>query len=136
MKTKKLTANVAGVRASIEYRPRARGRVGAGDVRRLELAAVAEILASSRPLSGEQLRWLRSVMGLDQIGLARLLGLSRATIIRYEAQGDLPRQSDYAIRFLVLRRLSPEGIELFAADLASAKPRPATARRRARRRAA
>ncbi len=120
---KKLSAKVAGVRVSVDYAANEDGRVGANDVRRLEIAGVAKILASPAALRGEQIRWIRSVLGLDPIHFAELLGLSRATIIRYEAEGDLPRPSDYAIRFLALAWLSPEGLKLEDAALASWKPK-------------
>lgn len=130
MKSKKLSAKVAGVRAAIDYEPKPGGRVRANDVRRLELASVAKILASPKPLTGEQVRWVRSVLGLDQIQFAKLLGMSRATIIRYEAHGDLPRPSDYAIRFLAVANLSSEGLELPSSSIPTrSQKRPARSAR-------
>lgn len=52
---------------------------------------VIHILKQSRPLTGEQIRFLRGYLHMKGVKLAKLLGTSQATIYRYEADKLIPK---------------------------------------------
>ena len=63
--------------------------------------AIARFIVNSpRPLRGQEARFLRTVLGLSQADMARLLGVDRATVIRWERERMKPlgRIQDIAVR--------------------------------------
>lgn len=52
---------------------------------------IAEIVVRSpNPMRGQELRFLRSILDLSQAGIAKLLGNTRPTIARWEAEKNTP----------------------------------------------
>lgn len=112
--TERLEARIGGAviatDAVIEHHPEHGRLIGLDAVRRLELEGVAKLVAHASPLAGAQIRFIRAVLRLDQETLARLLGLTRQTVIRYEQGEHVPIASDFAIRFLAQVKLAAEGM--------------------------
>jgi DNA-binding transcriptional regulator YiaG len=123
--TERLEARVGGVviatEAVVQEHPKHGRLIGLDVVRRLELEGVAKLVASASPLSGEQIRFIRRVLRIDQANLAALLGLTRQTVIRYEQGENVPIASDFAIRFLAQVKLAAEGMLIDLKTVARAK---------------
>ena len=111
---RKLEATIAGTKVAVEYQPKQHPKykklASAGDVRRLEVAAVVNMITRPEPLTGEEIRTTRRLLGFDQETFAELLGLARRTVIRHENGGDVPVATDFAIRFLAQVKLAAEGV--------------------------
>lgn len=59
------------------------------------------IICSPHALRGQEVRFLRSILDISQAGLGDILGKSRATVARWEAQpnGTIPGPEDRLLRF-------------------------------------
>lgn len=105
--------------------------------------AVLLVLGLDRCLSGRESQFLRkAALGIGQVELARRLGLTRATVARWEASRSLSGEHDFELRALVafyllkVSRLGPgpwkkrgaELIKLVTGDLDSARTSQAPAR--------
>lgn len=69
--------------------------------------AIAKAIANStRALRGQEARFLRVQLNLSQEGMARLLGVDRATVIRWERAREKPlgRMQDIAVRMTYAAR--------------------------------
>lgn len=72
--------------------------------------ATGELLGVDRRLSGEEARFLRkAAVRVTQPELATLLGVSRPTIARWEADASLTAEHDFELRSLVIGVLLKEG---------------------------
>ena len=61
-----------------------------------------QIVVSPRPLGGQEVRFLRSLLDITQADLARLLGSTRVSITRWENKPDdpIPGPADAAMRLI------------------------------------
>jgi DNA-binding transcriptional regulator YiaG len=66
----------------------------------LHLVIAMSIVNGKRPLRGQEVRFLRTVMNLSQETLAKALGVDRATVHRWEKARDKPlaMMQDIAVR--------------------------------------
>lgn len=79
----------------------AHGRgVSITDAEGLHRAIANAIVTGGRPLRGQEVRFLRSVLDLSQKSLGRVLGLDRSTVSRWEGEPNvpLPDQSERLLR--------------------------------------
>jgi len=67
---------------------------------RLHRAIASAVASGPRPLRGQEARFLRVMLNLSQADMARLLGVDRATVIRWEKARKKPlsRMQDIALR--------------------------------------
>lgn len=63
----------------------------------LHRAIAAAIVRNRDPLRGQEARFLRTILGLSQDQFAKLLGLDRATVIRWEKARSKPLARSYDI---------------------------------------
>ena len=84
---------------AVHETPYGRG-VAVTDADALHEAIARAIVASTRPLRGQELRFLRAMLGLSQAALGARLGTSRATVARWEGRPrePLPGTADRALR--------------------------------------
>ena len=93
------------LRNGFEYRDTARGRlVRVNDTNGLHAAIARWIVSSPGRLRGQEVRFLRSMLGLSQEGLGKLLRESRATVdagggSRRHARDEYDRKGRRAERF-------------------------------------
>lgn len=75
-------------------------------IRRLHKAIAKAIIHAPRRMSGKELRFLRTEMGLMQEDLAHLLGCERQAVGRWErGQFKMDAATDALMRFIVAERL-------------------------------
>lgn len=82
------------------------------DAEALHRAIARALVRSARPLRGQDARFLRVQLKLSQADLGRLLGIDRATVIRWEKARDesLGKMQDVALRSTFLAHMDePEG---------------------------
>ena len=72
------------------------------------------IINDSRPLRGQEARFLRVLLNLSQEAMAKALGVDRATIIRWERSRDKPLGTiqDIAVRTTYAARAKGDGFIL------------------------
>ena len=70
------------------------------DAEDLHRALAAGIVADKAPMSGQELRFIRKLMGLSQNGLARLLGSSDQRVARWEKGQPLDPSAERLIRMV------------------------------------
>lgn len=95
------------LRDGFEYRDTPRGRmVRVHDVNGLHVAIARWIVSSPARLRGQEVRFLRSMLGLSQEGFGKLLRQSRATVARWEGDRDkmIPSGSDDWLRVVYTKR--------------------------------
>jgi len=65
------------------------------------------IITNPQKLRGQEVRFLRSMFGLSQEGMARMLSISRSTIARWESDRnkEIPADADKSIRFRYMLKL-------------------------------
>ena len=68
----------------------------------LHEAIAREIVSSPRPIRGQEVRFIRSLLDLSQADLARTIGTTRASVARWEARGSLAIKgmADTALRLI------------------------------------
>jgi DNA-binding transcriptional regulator YiaG len=82
----------------------------------LHRAIGSDLVDLQRPLSGNELRFLRTELGLPQAALAAALGVDAQTVARWEKEEtDPPRTTDAAIRQMYSERIGEN--EAFSAIL-------------------
>jgi DNA-binding transcriptional regulator YiaG len=93
---------------------------------RLHRAIARAIVSSPRPLRGQDARFLRVMLELSQADLARLLGVDRATVIRWEKarKRALSRVQDIALRALYAARADRAALPGVAQGLRAGVARP------------
>jgi len=93
---------------------------------RLHRAIARTIAAGPRPLRGQDARFLRVMLELSQADLARLLGVDRATVIRWEKARKRPlsRVQDIALRTLYAARADQGALPGVAQGLRAESARP------------
>jgi DNA-binding transcriptional regulator YiaG len=57
---------------------------------RLHQAIARHIVSSARPICGQEVRFIRSILDASQEGLAEILGVTRVTIARWEKNPNKP----------------------------------------------
>lgn len=74
--------------------------VSIDDAEHLHQAIARDIIARPTRLRGQEVRFLRSLLDLPQVGLARVLGTKRLTVARWETapQRPIPGPADRALR--------------------------------------
>ncbi len=72
------------------------------DVDGLNKMLAKHVVTSQRPICGQEVRFLRSVLELSQTSLAKIMGVDRSTIARWESQPHEPIRdvNDTAIRLI------------------------------------
>jgi DNA-binding transcriptional regulator YiaG len=72
------------------------------DVDGLNKAIAKHVVTSPRPICGQEVRFLRSVLDLSQTSLAKIMGVDRSTIARWEGEPREPIRdvADTAIRLV------------------------------------
>lgn len=77
----------------------------------LHNAIASRIISDPRPLRGQDARFLRVVLRLSQERMAKLLGVDRATVIRWERGRDkaLAMMQDIAVRTTYAARAEGDG---------------------------
>ena len=73
------------------------------DAASLHRAIACHVVSVPGRLRGQEVRFLRSHLGLTQAGLAGILGTKRQTVVRWEAdpQAPIPGTADRALRLYV-----------------------------------
>ncbi len=89
----------------------------------LEVIIAKNIINLQRPLSGEELRYLRKTMNLSQKAIGEQIGLSEQTIARWEKDESKPsRSEDAVIRDLYCEYIDSDSkISFFLKAIASAE---------------
>jgi len=62
--------------------------------------AIARTLANKPRLTGAEIRFLRTEMGLSQRGLGELVGVSEQAVSLWERRGRLPKTADRLLRLI------------------------------------
>lgn len=90
------------------------------DINGLHKAIAAVIVDSSRPLTGEEFKFLRVELNVSQKLLGNRFGVSEQTIARYEKkQSEIPRTTDAALRSLYMESLDKNNPVSYFLDLLS-----------------
>jgi len=97
------------------------------DMNGLHFAIANAIVDSTRPLTGEEFRFLRIEINLSQKALGVKFGVNEQTIARWEKEeSDLPRTSDASLRSLYMDSIDiNSGVGLFLEILADAEAKNA-----------
>ena len=68
----------------------------------LHAAIAKHIVTSPRPLCGQEVRFLRSILRLSQTSLARTVGVDRSTVARWESEPHepIPEMAATAVRLI------------------------------------
>ena len=76
------------------------------NVRGLHRAIAHAIITHDVGISGKELRFLRTEMGLTQKELAKILGVARVTVTRWEtAEKPIDRHAEFVVRMLAAEKL-------------------------------
>lgn len=75
------------------------------DADSLHRALALQITDKQGRITGKELRFLRTMLGLSQAGLAKMLAVTEQAVSLWERTGKVPKQSDAFVRFLVLGKL-------------------------------
>lgn len=95
------------LRNGFEFRDSSRGRlVKVNNVDKLHAAIARWIVRNPARLRGQEVRFLRSMLGLSQEGLGKLLCQSRASIARWEGSRTkaIPQGSDHWLRIVYAKK--------------------------------
>jgi DNA-binding transcriptional regulator YiaG len=91
-----------------EFKETARGLlVKINDLDGLHSAIAKWIVTSPNKIRGQEVRFLRSMLGVSQHGLGKLLRQSRPSVARWEAMPDkaIPTQSDSWLRVIYTKKI-------------------------------
>lgn len=108
------------LRDGFDYRDTSRGRlVRINDRDGLHAAIARWIVANPAKLRGQEVRFLRSMLRLSQEGFGKLLRQSRATIARWEGEGNkaIPSGSANWLRVVYMKRAEGDGAVCRLLDL-------------------
>lgn len=108
------------LRNGFEYRDTPRGRmVRIHDRDGLHAAIAKWIVSNPARLRGQEVRFLRSMLGLSQDGLGRLVRQSRPTIARWEGMPNkpIPTGSDDWLRVVYVKRVEGDAAVCRLVDL-------------------
>lgn len=89
------------------------------DAEALHAAIARAVITSPRPLRGQEVRFLRSLLRLSQDGLARVLRTKRLTVARWEAKPNhaIPGTADAALRLFYSLKADNHALASQACDL-------------------
>ncbi len=79
--------------------------VSIDDADGLHQVLVAAVLKKKGRMTGKELRFLRTELGLSQDNLGRCLGATDQSVSLWERTGKVPAQTDALVRLLVIERL-------------------------------
>jgi DNA-binding transcriptional regulator YiaG len=100
------------LRNGFEYRDTPNGRaVRIHDLNGLHEAIAKWVVTNPMRFRGQEVRYLRSMLGLSQDGLSKALGRKRASVARWEADRmkAIPQSADHSLRmFYVLKATGHE----------------------------
>jgi len=78
--------------------------VAVNDVEGLHRLLAITLAGGHMPLSGKEFRFLRTLLGLTQEGLAKMMGVTEGAVSLWERKGNVPRANDQLIRLMVLAK--------------------------------
>lgn len=88
---------------TVRHTPYGKG-VSIDDADGLHLVLVSEILEKKGRMTGKELRFLRTHLGLSQDNLGKCLGATDQSVSLWERTGKVPAASDALVRLLVIER--------------------------------
>jgi DNA-binding transcriptional regulator YiaG len=73
------------------------------DVDGLHNLILREIATSQSPIRGQELRFIRTMLGFSQEGIGRIIGVERMAVTRMEGdrEGEISRTADHNIRMYI-----------------------------------
>lgn len=78
--------------------------VAVNDVEGLHRLLAITLAGGHMPLAGKEFRFLRTLLGLTQEGLAKVMGVTEGAVSLWERKGNVPRANDQLIRLMVLAK--------------------------------
>lgn len=89
---------------TIRQTPYGKG-VSIDDADALHQVLVSEVVKKKGRITGKELRFLRTYLGLSQDGLAKCLSATDQSVSLWERTGKVPGASDALVRLLVIERM-------------------------------
>jgi len=93
--------------------------VSVKDAKQLHERIALDIISRPHPLRGQEVRFLRTMLRVSQQGLARVLGLQRGSVARWEAELDkkIPGAADSALRMFYALKAGGHEIAIKVVEL-------------------
>ena len=79
--------------------------VAIDDIDGLHLAIAQNLIEKKGSLTGKEFRFLRTLMGMSQIGIAGMLGVQEQSVSLWEQTGKVPKAQDALHRLIANERL-------------------------------
>lgn len=79
--------------------------VAIDDIDGLHLAIAKNLIEKKGSLTGKEFRFLRTLMGMSQIGIAGMLGVQEQSVSLWERTGKVPKAQDALHRLIANERL-------------------------------